>query len=463
MKRLSHPNVIRLVDVVHPAAGGYVCLVLEYCPGGELFDYLVQHGKLPEPAARRFFQQIICGVEYCHSHMVVHRDLKPENLLLDGNGNVKIADFGLSTMMHDGDFLATSCGSPNYAAPEVISGKLYAGPEVDVWSCGVILYTLLAARLPFDDDYIPNLFNKIRAGLFDMPHWLSPACRQLLASMLVVDPLRRITVAEIRTHPWFQQDLPRYLRVAAQPVSGRIEHIDEAVLAELLDKFHVDRAFAVEQLQGVGSGAQDSNAFIVAYHLILDQRVVPRSEAADNGPDTDLPATPSDIVGSPLAVRLDNQQSARQQGGGGWAASSYDDELRLLEAGGQRLVLGPGAELLDAAAGRKMWYLGMASNLPSSDIMRDAYRVLKMIGARWKTVTPFHLRCTLAVGGERSQVKFALQLFSSSAVKVGSSDVGRSSSGPSNRYLLDIRKLEGETFPFLDVCSTFLLNLKTQP
>ena len=102
------------------------------------------------------------GVEYCHRHNVVHRDLKPENLLLDQNLNVKIADFGLSNMMTDGEFLRTSCGSPNYAAPEVISGKLYAGPEVDIWSCGVILYALLCGTLPFDDEHVPTLFRKIK-------------------------------------------------------------------------------------------------------------------------------------------------------------------------------------------------------------------------------------------------------------------------------------------------------------
>ena len=113
-------------------------MVLEYA-GIELFDHIVTHGKMSEDKARKFFQQIVCAVEYCHRHKIVHRDLKPENLLLDENLNVKIADFGLSNIMTDGNFLKTSCGSPNYAAPEVISGKLYAGPEVDVWSCGVIL------------------------------------------------------------------------------------------------------------------------------------------------------------------------------------------------------------------------------------------------------------------------------------------------------------------------------------
>ncbi|KAI7548805.1 Pkinase-domain-containing protein, partial [Hortaea werneckii] len=155
LQLLRHPHIIKLYTVI--TTPQEIVMVLEYA-GGELFDYIVQHGKMAEDKARKFFQQIVCAVEYCHRHKIVHRDLKPENLLLDENLNVKIADFGLSNIMTDGNFLKTSCGSPNYAAPEVISGKLYAGPEVDVWSCGVILYVLLVGRLPFDDEYIPALF-----------------------------------------------------------------------------------------------------------------------------------------------------------------------------------------------------------------------------------------------------------------------------------------------------------------
>jgi 5'-AMP-activated protein kinase catalytic alpha subunit len=150
LKRLSHPHIIRLYQVIQTPSDIFV--VIEYVSGGELFDYIVQKGRLPEPEARHFFQQIIAGIENCHFHDIVHRDLKPENLLLDEEHNVKIADFGLSNCLDDGRFLHTSCGSPNYAAPEVISGNLYAGPEVDVWSCGVILYAFLCGSLPFDDD-----------------------------------------------------------------------------------------------------------------------------------------------------------------------------------------------------------------------------------------------------------------------------------------------------------------------
>lgn len=185
--------------------------MMEHIEGGELFEYILEHGKLAEPKARRFFQQIISGVDYCHRHMVVHRDLKPENILLDKDENVKIADFGLSNIMRDGDFLKTSCGSPNYAAPEVISGKLYAGPEVDVWSCGVTLYVLLCGKLPFDEDHVPTLFKKIRGGIFTLPDHLSEGTKDLISGMLRVHQATRLKIRQIRDHPWVGVELPDYL------------------------------------------------------------------------------------------------------------------------------------------------------------------------------------------------------------------------------------------------------------
>ncbi|ORY72724.1 kinase-like domain-containing protein [Leucosporidium creatinivorum] len=205
---LRHPHIIKLYDVI--AAPSDIVMVIEYL-SGELFDYIVRRGKMPEDEARRFFQQIMSALEYCHSHNIVHRDLKPENLLLDEHLNVKIADFGLSNIMRDGDFLKTSCGSPNYAAPEVISGKLYAGPEIDIWSCGVILYVMLCGRLPFDDDHIPLLFKKINGGIFSLPPFLSAEARSLLSRMLLVDSNKRIKLHEIRQLPWFQVNLAPYL------------------------------------------------------------------------------------------------------------------------------------------------------------------------------------------------------------------------------------------------------------
>ncbi|KKA28598.1 hypothetical protein TD95_003943, partial [Thielaviopsis punctulata] len=210
LQLLRHRHIIKLYTVIKTATE--IIMVLEYA-GGELFDYIVQHGRMKEGIARRFFQQMICAVEYCHRHKIVHRDLKPENLLLDKELDVKIADFGLSNIMTDGNFLKTSCGSPNYAAPEVISGKLYAGPEVDVWSCGVILYVMLVGRLPFDDDHIPSLFSKITRGAYSVPQWMPSGAAHLIKRMLVVNPVQRATIDEIRQDPWFTKDLDPYLQL----------------------------------------------------------------------------------------------------------------------------------------------------------------------------------------------------------------------------------------------------------
>jgi 5'-AMP-activated protein kinase catalytic alpha subunit len=205
---------------------------------------------------------------------VVHRDLKPENLLLDGDFNVKVADFGLSNVMLDGEFLRTSCGSPNYAAPEVIVGDLYAGPEVDVWSCGVILYALLCGSLPFDDESIPRLFRKIKGGIYTLPSHLSDSARDLIPSMLRVDPILRITIPEIRRHPWFKHRLPRYLamRPAAQETAAG-DKLDEEVLSMMthLDH-HLIQSLSRPSLLAALC-AENVNVIKVTYDLLYDQKV----------------------------------------------------------------------------------------------------------------------------------------------------------------------------------------------
>jgi len=201
-KMLDHKHLVKIFDVIE--IDDHVCIVMECVTGGDLFDYLVKHVRLEESEALRLFRQLMEGVNHCHTSGVVHRDLKAENILLDGNNNIKIADFGFAAEMTPGELLTKSCGSPNYAAPELLyKGCQYHGPEIDVWSCGVILFALLTITLPFDADSIPMLFKLIKRGQFRLPGYVSDDAKDLVQRMLTVDAEKRISIAEIRKHRWF--------------------------------------------------------------------------------------------------------------------------------------------------------------------------------------------------------------------------------------------------------------------
>ncbi|XP_063843507.1 serine/threonine-protein kinase BRSK2-like isoform X1 [Scylla paramamosain] len=200
MKLIEHPHVLGLYDVYENKK--YLYLVLEHVSGGELFDYLVKKGRLTPKEARRFFRQIISALDFCHSHSICHRDLKPENLLLDEKNSIRIADFGMASLQPEGSMLETSCGSPHYACPEVIRGEKYDGRRADVWSCGVILYALLVGALPFDDDNLRQLLEKVKRGVFHIPHFVPPDCQDLLRGMIEVNPEKRFTLEEINKHAW---------------------------------------------------------------------------------------------------------------------------------------------------------------------------------------------------------------------------------------------------------------------
>lgn len=208
MKLVDHPNVLKLLDVFEIET--HIFLVMEFVDGCELFEYLVRRGKLSDNEALDFFQQIICGLEYCHNRLICHRDLKPENLLLSArNRTLLIADFGMTSLNRPGSLLETSCGSPHYCSPSVISGEKYDGLKADIWSCGVILYAMLTGRLPFDDDNIQRLLLKVQGGRYRIPPEVPREAQSLIRSMLVVDPDKRITIAEIKKHPWFTRRRPR--------------------------------------------------------------------------------------------------------------------------------------------------------------------------------------------------------------------------------------------------------------
>ncbi|XP_029289437.1 LOW QUALITY PROTEIN: maternal embryonic leucine zipper kinase [Cottoperca gobio] len=230
MKNLSHQHVCRLYQAIETST--QIFIVLEYCPGGELFDYIIAKDRLSEEETRVFFRQIVSAMAYVHSQGYAHRDLKPENLLIDEDHNLKLIDFGLCAKPKGGlgYELMTCCGSPAYAAPELIQGKAYIGSEADVWSMGVLLFALLCGYLPFDDDNCMVLYRKISRGKYDNPQWLSPDSVLLLNQMMQVDPKRRLTLRQLLDHPWATKDYNSPVEWRSRKPLG---HIDEDCITEM--------------------------------------------------------------------------------------------------------------------------------------------------------------------------------------------------------------------------------------
>ncbi|NXM80666.1 NUAK2 kinase, partial [Oenanthe oenanthe] len=199
MSSLNHPHIIAVHEVFENS--GKIVIVMEYASKGDLYDYISERQRLSEQEARHFFRQVVSAVYYCHKNGIVHRDLKLENILLDANGNIKIADFGLSNVFQQDKLLQTYCGSPLYASPEIINGRPYKGPEVDSWSLGVLLYILVHGTMPFDGHDYKTLVKQITSGDYREPTKLSDACG-LIRWMLMVNPERRATIEDIATHWW---------------------------------------------------------------------------------------------------------------------------------------------------------------------------------------------------------------------------------------------------------------------
>ncbi|KAL5806761.1 hypothetical protein ACOSQ4_029494 [Xanthoceras sorbifolium] len=205
MRRLHHPHIVKLYEVL--ATKTKIYFVVEFAKGGELFAK-VSRGRFSEDLSRRYFQQLISTVGYCHSRGVFHRDLKPENLLLDENWDLKVSDFGLSAVrdqIRPDGLLHTLCGTPAYVAPEILAKKGYDGAKVDVWSCGVVLFVLIAGYLPFNDSNLMVMYRKIYKGEFRCPKWTSPDLNRFLHRLLDTNPSTRITVDEILCDPWFKK------------------------------------------------------------------------------------------------------------------------------------------------------------------------------------------------------------------------------------------------------------------
>ncbi|KAF3815600.1 hypothetical protein GH733_016873 [Mirounga leonina] len=303
MKLLNHPHIIKLYQVMETKDMLYI--VTEFAKNGEMFDYLTSNGHLSEHEARRKFWQILSAVDYCHNHHIVHRDLKTENLLLDGSMDIKLAGkgaratpahgagvgrlppraplpacahsfvaralpyFGFGNFYKAGEPLSTWCGSPPYAAPEVFEGKEYEGPQLDIWSLGVVLYVLVCGSLPFDGPNLPALRQRVLEGRFRIPFFMSQDCETLIRRMLVVDPTKRITIAQIRQHRWMQAEpsVPRQACPAFSALSynSNLGHYDEQVLG-IMHSLGIDRQRTVESLQN-----SSYNHFAAIYYLLVER------------------------------------------------------------------------------------------------------------------------------------------------------------------------------------------------
>ncbi|CCW45975.1 Serine/threonine-protein kinase par-1 [Caenorhabditis elegans] len=280
MKQLDHPNIVKLYQVMETEQTLY--LVLEYASGGEVFDYLVAHGRMKEKEARAKFRQIVSAVQYLHSKNIIHRDLKAENLLLDQDMNIKIADFGFSNTFSLGNKLDTFCGSPPYAAPELFSGKKYDGPEVDVWSLGVILYTLVSGSLPFDGQNLKELRERVLRGKYRIPFYMSTDCENLLKKFLVINPQRRSSLDNIMKDRWMNvgyedDELKPFIEPPKDQIDEqRIEKLiqifqlgfNKAAILESVEKEKFEDIHATYLLLGERKSDMDASEITMAQSLL---------------------------------------------------------------------------------------------------------------------------------------------------------------------------------------------------
>lgn len=321
LKIVHHSNIVQLYEIIETKQEIY--MITEYAEGGELFDYIVKHKRLKEREAKVFFKQILSGVDYIHKLNIVHRDLKPENLLLDKKNCIKIVDFGLSNKHAAGQLLQTACGSPCYAAPEMIAGKKYHGPTVDVWSCGVILYAMVCGYLPFEDPNTICLYKKILHGDYSVPGHLSSEVKDLLKNILKTDPRARYTIRDVMRHPWMEVSDYAILEIS-------VKAINERVLG-MLESYGMVVAKARKAIE-----ENKHNKMTTLYYLLLQKasRAEDGRKSADFTKDQKLNKDDENVQAEPprqicLPKRLfDN----RYEGRNGRKAGTPDDLLRRIRA-----------------------------------------------------------------------------------------------------------------------------------
>ena len=240
LKKLRHPNIIKIYDILENANNYYIAM--ELCANGELFSLIVKSKRLPEKTAQQFYAQLLCGLEAIHRRGIVHRDIKPENLLLKEDNTLAIIDFGLSNEYKKNALLKTPCGSPCYAAPEMILNHRYKGLDVDLWSSGIVLYAMVCGYLPFEDRDNEKLYRKILSGKFQIPEYLTHDCADLISKILTVNPKKRINFQDVKTHPWIKDAYADYVKTIDK------NSFNQNLNDEIIDKMVKDFSFKKNEI-----------------------------------------------------------------------------------------------------------------------------------------------------------------------------------------------------------------------
>ena len=266
LKIMHHNNIVQLYNVIETSQ--YLYLVMENIDGKELFDYIIHKRRLSELEACKFYQQLISCIEYLGKMKITHRDLKPENLLLDKKKNIKLVDFGLSNIYKNNELLTTPCGSPSYAAPEMLKGEKYNGLKVDIWSSGIVLYAMICGCLPFEDTNNDALYSKIKKGVFKTPEFLSDNANDLLHKILNIDPIKRYNIEQIKAHPWFNIINPKIYMSEGLLINTYIMPIDEEIIDKMANEYEYNSIEVRINLL-----ANKHNHLTTTYYLLLKKKI----------------------------------------------------------------------------------------------------------------------------------------------------------------------------------------------
>ena len=436
-KYFRHPNIIRLYEVIETRQE--IILIMEYASGGELFN-LICSRKISENEARRIFQQIIFGLEYLHAHQVCHRDLKPENILLDEENNVKIADFGLSNVMRDGIFLYSSRGSPHYAAPELLTGTFYNGSSIDIWSCGVILYTLLTGTLPFDERETQKLYQKIKECRYVLPQKLNDLEKDLIFRMLQKDPLNRITIQEIKQHKWFNNKISLYQIIDNKHyIYGNMKKVDEEIIKEMKGNEKINfEGLSDEEIKKAILN-RDKKDFCTIYEFLE----VKKKEKLDKERNETLK---NDVN---FFKRIEQSKEA-------------ETVLQKLKNKFQKLSTTTEGSSNNLNKNRDLWRVGVEVNKECFEITTEILEFLKNFGYEWKIVSnSYKIKCRKKRNDEelklekiKGELNVLIQIFNNK------SNNNMNFGNNAGTYVLDLHKLSGKSMEFLEFCNDLISSLQ---